>query len=187
MTQYAHIDNPIPQKLPHEFQHAGGLTMGLDAMSAERLAELGWYPVRREPLEPGASGYAPIELIGSEFVIASMPGDLEAVKAQKHAERHTALIAARDAGFDYDGHRFDSDPASRELIQQAVIGAMLAQSMGMTDAQFSTLISGGWRNTDGVPVVATIAGMIALGLALGAHMGRCDQASQAQKIAIDTA
>jgi hypothetical protein len=83
MTQYAHIDNPIPQRLPHEFDHAGGNTMGLDAMSDDRLAALGWYPVRREPLEPGASGYAPIELIGSEFVIASLPGDPAVVEQQR--------------------------------------------------------------------------------------------------------
>ncbi|AFL76234.1 hypothetical protein [Thiocystis violascens] len=95
MTQYAHIDNPIPQKLPHEFQHAGGLTMGLDAMSDERLAELGWYPVRYEPLEPGALGYAPIELIGSEFVIASLPGDLAVAEQQRLEEMTCSKLQAK--------------------------------------------------------------------------------------------
>lgn len=132
-----------------------------------------------------ASTISPSTLIGSEFVIPSLPGDLAKAKAQKHVERHSALIAARDAGFDYDGNHFDSDPASRELIQQAVTGAMLSQSMSMTDEQFATLISGGWRNTGGLPVVTTIAGMINLGFALGSHMGLCDQVSQASKAAID--
>jgi hypothetical protein len=53
--------------------------MGMEVRTPEQLAALGLYPVRREPLEPGASGYGEMTLIGNEFVIPSLPGDPDAV------------------------------------------------------------------------------------------------------------
>jgi hypothetical protein len=113
--------------------------------------------------------------------------ELEARKSIKHRLRKNAQSSAENAGFAHDGNAFDSDQASREKMQQGVTGAMLAQSQGLTDAQFAAMISGGWRNTDGAVAVTTIQGMIDLGLALGAHMGACDQVSQSHKTLIDAA
>lgn len=80
MTKYAHTTDLTPKRLPQSFTHEGKLIMGLDAMTDAQLAEIGWYPVVREPLEPGASGYGKMKLVGDKFVTPSLPGDPEAVQ-----------------------------------------------------------------------------------------------------------
>ena len=77
MNQYAHTSDQVPFTLRKTWTHpvTHQTHMGMEVRSAEQLAALGLYPVRREPLEPGASGYGEMTLIGNEFVIPSLPGD----------------------------------------------------------------------------------------------------------------
>ena len=75
--QYAHTSDAKPFTLRKTWTHpvTHQTHMGMEVRSDEQLAELGLYPVRREPLEPGASGYGEMTLVGNEFVIPSLPGD----------------------------------------------------------------------------------------------------------------
>lgn len=86
MTLYAHITAPVPQRLPNSWQSANGLIMGLPGLSSADLAEFGWYPVRYEPLEPGADGYGEIVLINGVYVVKSLPADPEISLSKKRAE-----------------------------------------------------------------------------------------------------
>jgi hypothetical protein len=191
--QYAHESNQQPRTLPAQWTNpaTGDTIMGLSLLSDTELAALGWYPVRREPLEPGASGYAPIELIDNEFVIASLPGDpeqhLATTKSAKYQERIDALLAARNAGFQFNGKKVDSDQDSRILISGAVQLATLAMMTGTPEAlaQFSASLGAGWRYSDGTIAATDAAGMIALGQALAIHIATCDAVSQMHKASIE--
>lgn len=195
MTLYAHIADspPRPRQLPDNWTHAGGLVMGLSALSVPELAALGWYPVRWEALEPGASGYddAYLDEQAGEFVIPSLPGDpaaaLAAAKSQKHAERYAALLEARNGGFLFAGKVVESDQESRILITGAAQLAALATMAGTQQAldDFAASLGAGWRYADGTIAVTSAAGMIALGQALAIRIATCDAISQAYKAAID--
>ena len=193
MTQYAHIDNPVPQRLPRSFQHATGLLMGLDAMTDAQLADLGWYPVRRAELEPGAAGWGDLTLDpdAGEWVYPSLPGDasvaLANAKSQKYQERLDALLAARNAGFLFNGKLVDSDQVSRLLISGAVQLATLAMMAGTPEAlaQFAASLGAGWRHSDGTIAATDAPSMIAIGQALAVHIATCDAVSQAHKAAIE--
>lgn len=191
MAQYAHTSDQNPRALPAQWidKTTGNTIMGLSLMSDAELAEIGWYPVRYEPLESGASGYAPIELIGNEFVIASLPADIDDLKAQKQQARIDAVIAARQSGFQFNGHIVASDTDSWLLIQGAVTMAQLALVAGTQQAldDFALTLGAGWRAVDQAIVATNAAGIISMGMALAGHIAACDAVSQAHKVAIDAA
>jgi hypothetical protein len=101
--QYANISDLIPQRLPCSYTHEGKLYMGLDAMTDAQLATLGWYPVRREPLAEGATGWGEMYADDqtNEFVIPSLPANPEAAHERYldglQCTRTQALIAIEDA------------------------------------------------------------------------------------------
>jgi hypothetical protein len=191
MTQYAHITESTQRSLQAQWTDpaTGNTIMGLSLLSDAELAALGWYPVRREPLEPGASGYGEMTLIDGEYVIPSLPADLEAYRAQKQQARVQAVISARQAGFQFAGHVVASDTDSWLLIQGAVTMAQLALAAGTQQAldDFALTLGAGWRAIDQTVVAADAAGVIAMGMALAGHMAYCDGVSQAHKAAIDAA
>ena len=189
--QFAYTSELKPRALPAQWTDpaSGNTIMGLSLLSDTELASLGWYPVRREPLNPGASGYAPIELISNEFVVASLPADLAAYKEQKQQTRVEAVIAARQGGFQFNGHLVASDTDSWLLIQGAVTMAQLALAAGAQQAldDFALTLGAGWRAIDQTVVATDAPGIIAMGMALAGHMAYCDGVSQAHKAAIDAA
>jgi hypothetical protein len=81
MPQYAHINDAElkPQRLPRTpwRDPQTGITHHLYSYDDTRLAALGWYPVRREELEEGATGWGEMYLDDqtNEFVIPSLPAD----------------------------------------------------------------------------------------------------------------
>lgn len=88
----------------------------------------------------------------------------------EHKAKHWAQIkAARDAAefgsFDWDGSRFDSDALAQARIMGAVQMAVLAAAAGQ---QFAI----DWTLQDNTVRTLTGSDMIAVGLALGAHVGR---------------
>lgn len=74
-----------------------------------------------------------------------------------------AREAAESAGFLYNGVLFDSDPVSVQRITGAVSLAMLAQAAGQPFSQTWTVANNTTMDLDG-------PGMLALGVALGAHI-----------------
>ena len=105
MSFYAHTTDLLPRRLPRTWADPATnlLHMGLPALSAADLAALGWYPVRREPLNDGASGYGPLQFdeAAQEYVIPSLPADSDAALQQwresASVPRLNALIAIEDA------------------------------------------------------------------------------------------
>lgn len=195
MTYYAHRSDHIKSRLPRSWNdpYTGSYYMGLDTMTLEELADLGWYPVRLEPLEPGAAGHGefPSEPTNGEWVIPSLPGDpsiaLTNAKTQKYQQRLDALLNARNGGFLFNGKRVDSDQESRMLISGAVQLATLALMAGTPEAlaQFAASLGAGWRYSDGTIAATDATGMIALGTALAERIAVCDAVSQAHKAAIE--
>jgi hypothetical protein len=96
MTQYAHIHDkePKPQRLltkPWRDQQTG-ITHHLYSYDDTRLAALGWYLVRREELEEGATGWGEMYLDDqtNEFVIPSLPADPAASLKQRWSKSKRA-------------------------------------------------------------------------------------------------
>ena len=96
--------------------------MGLSLMSNSELAALGWYPVRYEPLESGASGYGEMILVDGEYVIPSLPADYESAlsqwRATAHVERLQARLALIQNNFWESVVVYFSDP-SRTTVERA--------------------------------------------------------------------
>jgi hypothetical protein len=111
------------------------------------------------------------------------------IKEQKQQSRVQAVISARQAGFQFNGHLVASDTDSWLLIQGAVTMAQLAIAAGTQQAldDFALTLGAGWRAIDQTVVATDAAGVIALGMALAGHMAYCDGVSQAHKAAIDAA
>ncbi len=191
MNQFAHVTNQAPCRLPNQWTDPlhGSTIIGLSLMSDAELATIGWYPVRREAMNPGASGYGEMTLIDGEFVIASLPADLDNLKAQKQQARIDAVVSARQGGFQFNSHRVASDTDSWLLIQGAVTMAQLALAAGTQQAldDFALTLGAGWRAVDQEIVATDADGIIAMGMALAGHMAACDAISQAHKVAIDAA
>ncbi len=87
---------------------------------------------------------------------------------QARSRRWAVIKAQRDAvefgGFTWDGSAFDSDAQSQPRIMGAVQMATLAAAAGQSFGLAWTLADNSVRTLDG-------ADMIAVGLALGAHVG----------------
>lgn len=106
------------------------------------------------------------------------PRTLADLKAAKWAEIRAARDAAEFGGFTWDGDDFDSDGASQARIMGAVQMATLA---AMAEQPFSiewTLATNIVRTLDG-------AGMVAVGLALGAHVAQQHETGRSLRAAID--
>lgn len=103
---------------------------------------------------------------------------LEDLKTAKWAEIRAARDAAEFGGFTWDGDDFDSDVASQARIMGAVQMATLA---AMAEQPFSiewTLATNIVRTLDG-------AGMVAVGLALGAHVAQQHETGRSLRAAIE--
>ena len=105
MIQYAHTSDLTSRRLPTQWRDptTGNTIMGLSLLSDGERAALGWYPVERQPLEPGATGYgdAYLDEATQTVVIPSLPGDPVAAHEQYldslQCSRTQALIAIEDA------------------------------------------------------------------------------------------
>jgi hypothetical protein len=166
MTQYAHTSDQKPFILRPTWKHPVTKTthMGMEVRTPEQLAALGLYPVRREPLEPGASGYGEMYLYDGEFVIPSLPGDPDAVQQAYldglSCSRTQAWISIEDATnglvFDtpidlttpFNAWRTDPTRTLRELAflnhevwkyRDPIVQSVGTQLFGLTDAQLITL------------------------------------------------
>ena len=164
--QYAHTSDAKPFTLRKTWTHpvTRQTHMGMEVRSAEQLAALGLYPVRREPLEPGASGYGEMTLIGNEFVIPSLPGDPNAVHEAYldglSCSRTQAWIAIDDAtnglvfaypidlATPFNGWRTGPSRTLRELAflnhevwkyRDPIVQSVGTQLFGLSDAQLITL------------------------------------------------
>lgn len=103
---------------------------------------------------------------------------LEQAKIDKQAEINAAALKAIDAGFEHDGHVYDSDSRS----QTNIIGTANAVQSGIPLPEGFT-----WRTQANVDVPMDGPGIIALGAALLAHVNECYATSWALKAEVDTA
>ena len=140
--------------------------MGLNVLSNADLAALGWYPARREPLEPGAPGHGDAYLDdgAGEIVIPSLPGDPvaahEAYLDRLSCTRTQAWIAIDDAtnglvfatAIDlttpFNAWRLDPGRTIKELAflnherwkyRDPIVQLVGTQLFGLTDEQLITL------------------------------------------------
>ncbi|ANN71560.1 DUF4376 domain-containing protein [Bordetella bronchialis] len=103
---------------------------------------------------------------------------LDELKLAKAADMTAACLAAIDSGFDYDGHRFDSDLVSRTNI----IGTATGVQAGIALPQGFT-----WRTSDNENVPMDGDGVIALGAALLQHVNQQYATSWQLKAQIEAA
>ena len=99
-------------------------------------------------------------------------------KQRKLDEINAATLAAIDAGFEHDGHAYDSDARS----QTNIIGTANAFSAGVPLPDGFT-----WRTqaNDNVPIDGP--GVVALGAALLEHVNACYAKSWQLKAVVDAA
>ena len=130
-----------------------------------------------------------VDLTDGSSRLATDAEILAALKAQQQQARIEAVINARQAGFQFNGHLVASDTDSWLLIQGAVTMAQLALAAGTQQAldDFALTLGAGWRAIDQTVVATDAMGIIAMGMALAGHMAVCDAVSQAHKAAIDAA
>jgi hypothetical protein len=99
-------------------------------------------------------------------------------------QRWDAIKAARDAaefgGFTWDGSRFDSDAISQSRIQGAAQLAQLAVAQGQPFSIDWTLADNSTRTLDGMS-------MIAVGVAMGEHIGACHAIGRQLRIVLAAA
>lgn len=111
---------------------------------------------------------------GSELMANAVPTvagglTLDALKAHKWAEVKAHRQAAEHGGFEVAGLGvYDSDPVS----QTKIIGAALAAQMAIAKAEPFSL---GWTRADESIVTLNAAQMIAVGMALMAHVDQVHQ------------
>jgi hypothetical protein len=150
MTKYAYINDAEPKAkvLPTKpwRDTQTGITHHLYSYDDTRLAALGWYPVRREPLAEGATGWGEMYADDqtNEFVIPSLPANPEAAH-----ERYL------------DGLQCSRLQARLELLAQSLWDAVMAWAVsagGETQAFFEDAQN--WQFRD----ASFQAGVTALGL-----------------------
>jgi hypothetical protein len=187
-TQYLYADHSAPSQ---SIQHNGMLVPLSIAQSDPATYNLIAYET-----EDGDAplGYSDWVLADGTYSRTRLGTEEERVayrlteaRTAKYQERLTALLAARNAGFLFNGKRIDSDQDSRILISGAVQLATLAMMAGTAEAltQFAAGLGSGWRHSDGSIAATDAAGMIAIGQALATHIATCDAVSQAHKAAIE--
>lgn len=106
--------------------------------------------------------------------------DLDAVKADKWTELKAARDVAEFGGFAWDGSTFDSDAISQSRIQGA---AQLATLAMLASEGFSI----DWTCADNSVRTLSGADMIAVGTAMGTHIGTVHAIGRTLRAAIDAA
>lgn len=95
------------------------------------------------------------------------------------------LRGARDAfefgGFDWSGHRFDSDQISQQRIGNACLKALVAQGAGIPFSEDWTLAD------NSILSGITIEQMLSIGMAMGEHVGSAHKKSRLLRAQIDAA
>lgn len=97
--------------------------------------------------------------------VSDTSGSLEARRARRWAELKQQREVREYGGFVWDGSAFDSDPESRARIMGAVQLAVLAAAEGQAFERT-------WVLADNSTRVLSGEDMVAVGLALGLHVGR---------------
>tara|TARA_B100001105_G_scaffold253662_1_gene247666 strand:- start:177 stop:806 length:630 start_codon:yes stop_codon:yes gene_type:complete len=97
--------------------------------------------------------------------VSDTSGSLEARRARRWAELKQQREVREYGGFVWDGSAFDSDPESRARIMGAVQLAVLAAAEGQPFERT-------WVLADDTTRVLSGDDMVAVGLALGLHVGR---------------
>lgn len=140
-----------------------------------------------QPREAPASDSRSTHYIGSLEYPADPEAALAAAKAEMHRQRVAALEAARESGFDHDGHTVASDEKSQTLLGALNTEASLALLDGTQAAldQFAAGLGSGWRATDGAIVATDATSFRAMMQSWYAHVATTDANSQAIKAAID--
>ncbi|ARP89832.1 hypothetical protein CAL14_05625 [Bordetella genomosp. 9] len=105
-----------------------------------------------------------LQVVDGKVVAADPVGpSLDDLKAEKSEKITASCLAAIDSGFDYGGHRYDSDLVSRTNI----IGTATGVQAGIpVPAGFT------WRTSDNENVPLDGPGVIALGAALLQHVNQ---------------
>ena len=104
------------------------------------------------------------------------PRTLADFKAQKWAEIKSKRFDAEYAGFEWDGSRFDSDAISQQRLSGAVLSAQMSPSFSID-----------WTLADDTVRTLNQADMIAVGVALGAHVQTGFSKGQALRERIESA
>lgn len=100
------------------------------------------------------------------------PRTLADIRLIKRQEIKEARDAFEFGGFDWSGHRFDSDAISQQRIGNACLKAVVSQSTGLPFEQEWTLAD----NT--VLYGITAEQMLAIGMAMAAHIGQAHARSR---------
>ena len=154
MTQYAHTTDHTPRQLPKTWldPNTNQLIMGLPALEPSALADLGWYPVRYEPIEPGATGRGDLyfDEAAQAFIVPSLPGDPDAALQQwRNSAQITALqamLAIDSLGYTQHYETWANHP-DRTFAEKAFINK--AQHWTRNDALFNAAADAlGFAETD---------------------------------------
>lgn len=113
-------------------------------------------------------------------ILAPEASDLDSAKLKRWAEIKAQRDAHEFGGFVWDGSTFDSDPISQSRITGAVVMALLAAQAGQPFAQDWTLADSQTRTLSG-------AEMMAVGIALGGHVGSVHASARTLRAAIEAA
>lgn len=104
------------------------------------------------------------------------PRTLQDFKSAKWQEIKLARSEAEFGGFDWDGSRFDSDAISQSRIQGAVQLAAMSPAFTVD-----------WTLADNSVRTLDVAGMAAVGAALGAHVAAQHTQARGLRVQIDAA
>lgn len=125
-----------------------------------------------------ASADVPQVGLGITEWVDEMPATLIELKSLRAADITAASLAAIEAGFEFAGHRYDSDLISRTNI----IGTATGVQAGIALPEGFT-----WRTSDNQNVPMDGAGVIALGAALLQHVNQQYAVSWQLKAEIEAA
>lgn len=123
MTTYANTTERKPRALPSRWRNIDGL----DRLTDAQLATLGWYPVRYETLQTGASGYAdfPAEPTNGEWIVESLPADPARVLREawaKDATRRARTTAQKTLAQPLSDSPTGNEIAAREAALLTLLG-----------------------------------------------------------------
>ena len=156
----------------------------------ERLSDWGVFPVATASPPEAAADEQAVEVVPALIegvwtqqweLVARNEADLALLKQEKQAAVRARRDIEIDGGCPVEGIGvFDSDLPSRQNINGAVTGAMIAQGAG---APFTI----SWKLADNSLVALDAAQMIAAGLAVLGRVAACHANAQAIGVAIDAA
>lgn len=152
---------------------AGTAVVGVACWPSEQAHNDGMPPDWLEPIAVTIADLANIDtaivtMDGSPFLGGTIVSDtstgLDAAKERRWALIKMERSAHEFGGFVWGGSGFDSDAISQQRITGAVVLAMLASAAGQSFSQ-------AWTLADNESRTLTGADMLAVGMALGAHVG----------------